>query len=469
MSRVTAIAEKALQINLDKSRYGTFAEIGAGQEVVRWFYRVGGAAGTIAKSMSAYDMVVSDAIYGECDRYVSKARLLSMLDYEQNLNLNRLRDQRGGKTAFFTFADTIQALSYAGGNECHGWMGIRFQTHPRDEDSQIILHVRMLDQENQAQQEAVGMLGVNLIYAALFLHYDPEQMVDSLLDGLNTERIEIDLVEFSGIEFRTVDNRIMSLRLVQLGLTPAAMFSANGSVLQPAEVLRKRPVIVERGRFRPVTLINLDMVATAQQQFLQKATETEADDVVTLMEMTMSNLLNEGDVDLTDFLSRADALAAVGQNVLISDYREYYRLAAYLSRYTDREIGIVMGAGNVRELFDETYYTALDGGILESFGRLFKNDIKVYVYPTLIDGKLVGIRDIKVPDSSRHLYEYLIARSSVVEIENYQQTLMTINSPDVLASIQSGDDDWEECVDLSVAQMIKERSLFGYNALSSRR
>ena len=259
--------QKALRINLNSVRYGSFAEIGAGQAVARWFFKVGGAAGTISKSMSAYDMAVSDAIYGRCKRYVSRERLQSMLDYEHSLNLERLRASRGDQTAFFAFADTVSARNFAGTNECHGWMGVKYQAHPRDEDSQIVLHVHMLDHENGLQQEALGIVGVNLLYAAFFLHHQPEHMLESLLDNLSTERLEIDMIEYSGIEFRHVDNRVMSLKLVQLGLCGAAMFGPSGEVLQPSEVLRKRPILVERGSFRPVTKVNLDMIRCAHERF----------------------------------------------------------------------------------------------------------------------------------------------------------------------------------------------------------
>ena len=200
--RFLSTEHKALHINLDQRRYGTFAEIGAGQEVVRWFFHVGGAAGTIAKSMSAYDMTVSDAIYGACDRYVCRPRLEAMLDHEHKLNLSRLQESRGDTTSFFVFADTVSARNYKGTNECHGWMGVRFQAYPRDQDSQIILHVRMLDAENALQQEALGIVGVNLLYGAFFLSHDPDKLIESLLDNLTTRRIEIDMIEFSGIAFR---------------------------------------------------------------------------------------------------------------------------------------------------------------------------------------------------------------------------------------------------------------------------
>ena len=354
--------QKALDVNLDTRRYGTFAEIGAGQEVVRWFFRVGAGAGTIAKSMSAYDMKVSDAIYGRAGRYVCRERLQAMLDYEHKLNLDRLRDVRGDTTAFFAFADTVSARNFQGTNECHGWMGIKFQAHPRDEDSQIIIHVRMLDGEAALQQEALGIVGVNLIHGAFSLYHEPQHLVDSLLDGLTTSRIEIDMIEFSGIAFRHVDNRLMSLKLVELGLSGAAMFAASGDVLQPSEFFYRKPILVERGSFRPVCNVNLDMLRCAHENFSQLPSNA-GKEVVQVMEITMNNLKAAGEIDLRDFLARADVVAACGMPVLISDYFQYYRLASYLARYTKESIAITMGAGSLLQLFDEKYYTGLEGGI----------------------------------------------------------------------------------------------------------
>ncbi|MGI8757968.1 MAG: TonB-dependent receptor, partial [Acidimicrobiales bacterium] len=326
--------QKALRINLDPRWYGTIAEIGAGQEVVRWFFRAGGAAGTIAKSMSAYDMAVSDAVYGATDRYVSKARLQAMLDHEYELNLERLSDERGDSTSFFAFADTVVARSFRGANECHGWMGVKFQAHPCDEPNQIVLHVRMLDTEASLQQEALGIVGVNLLHGAFFEWHEPENLVESLLDRLSTGRIEIDLIQFGGIEFRSVDHRLMAMKLVQLGLSGAAMFGPNREVLQPSEVLRKKAVLVERGSFRPTTLVNLDMLECALAKF-EADPAVAGRPVLPLMELTMHNLRGGGaDVDRRDFLARADLLGACGMTVLISDYFEYYRLAAYLAQRT---------------------------------------------------------------------------------------------------------------------------------------
>lgn len=458
--------QKAQKINLDPLRYGTFAEIGAGQEVARWFFKVGGAAGTVSKSISAYDMAVSDAIYGHCQRYVSRERLQSMLDYEHGLNLERLRPSRGDGTAFFAFADTVAARSYRGTNECHGWIGVKYQAHPRDDDSQVIIHVRMLDQENNLQQEALGIVGVNLLYAAFFLHCKPELMVESLLDNLTTERIEIDMVEFSGIEFRYVDNRVMSLKLVQLGLSGAAMFGPDGVVLQPSEVLHKRPILVERGSFRPVTRVNIDMINCARARFAAEP-EVQANRIVELMEITMRNLLASGKIDLADFLARADALAAVGKTVLISDYFEYYRLAAYLTRYTSEPIAVTMGVASLLDLFTERYYAELEGGILEAFGKLFTKDLRIYVYPLRdpVSGRLNTVENVEMPVELRNLYQYLVERSRIKQLDNFDQSVLHIFSRDVLTRIKDSDAGWSEMVPCEVAELIKSRRLFGYKPL----
>jgi hypothetical protein len=460
----TGAREKALKINLDSGHYGTFAEIGAGQEVVRWFFRAGGAAGTVSKSISAYDMKVSDAIYGRCARYVCRERLQSMLDHEQALNLERLSGERGSNTAFFSFADTVSARNYRGTNECHGWMGITFQARPGEANSQIIIHVRMLDVENALQQEALGIVGVNLIYGACFLHQQPESLLRSLLDGLSTDRIEIDLIEFSGHAFSHLDNRVMSLRLVQLGLTGAAMFSADGKVLQPSEVLYKKPVLIERGRFRPVTYVNLDLAASALKTFESESDDVAPGETVSIMEMTMRSLMDGGEVDLSDFLSRADVLATTGHTVMISDYIEYHRLAAYLFRYTQRRIGLAMGAMNLRAIFDPAYYTRLDGGILESFGRLFKNNLKLFVYPYVDQQtkQLVTLDNIEIDPSVRQLYEYLVDQRCIVQLRDIDEKLLHIHSPEVLQQIGRRGSGWEQMVPPGVAQAIKSRKLFGY-------
>ena len=461
--QVTDTHQKALQVNLDPQRYGTFAEIGAGQEVARWFFRVGGAAGTIAKSISAYDMKISDAIYGACDRYVSRERLEAMLEREHNLCIERLGTVRGDQTAFFAFANTVVAQNYKGTNQCHGWLGIRFQSRPRDVDNQIVIHVLMKDSEATLQQEALGIVGVNLVYGACFLFPEPEVLLQSLLDALSTEGIEIDMIEFTGIEFRKVEQSSMSLRLVQLGLSRAAMFGPDGKVVQPAAVLRKKPILVERGSFRPVSNVNLDMIRAAREEF-SAADDVEEGDVVELMEITMNNLMSEGDIDIRDFLQRVDLLSAVGKVVMVSDYFEYYRLGSYFRRYTNAPIGVTMGAGSVLQLFEERHYQELDGGILESFGRLFQNKLRIYVYPFLDPDtlKLLKVKNLKIPNKLNHLFKYLVERGMISQLESYNSECLSIFSRELLKKISTGDHSWEDSVPEEVSDLIKERGFFHY-------
>ena len=409
-------------------------------------------------------MAVSDAIYGRCKRYVSRERLQSMLDYEHRLNMERLRPARGDSTAFFAFADTVAARNYQGNNECHGWMGVKFQTHPRDEDSQIIIHVRMLDHENSLQQEALGIVGVNLLYAAFFLHHKPDLMLESLLDNLTTERMEIDMVEFSGIEFRHVDNRVMSLKLVQLGLSGAAIFGPSGEVLQPSEVLSKKAILVERGSFRPVTKVNMDMVRCARDRFAVEP-EVKEKPVVELMEITMRNLLvGWSDRSRAIFWHGPTHWARWVRPFLISDYFEYYRLAAYLTRYTTEPIAVTMGVTSLIELFTESYYKELEGGILEAFGRLFTKDLRLYVYP-LRDhgtGQLKTVENVEIPGALQHLFRHLVERSRIKQLDNFDESVLHIFSRDVLNRIRQNDAAWEGMVPLEVADMVKKRQLFGY-------
>jgi hypothetical protein len=455
---------KALQINLDAEKYGTFAEIGAGQEVARRFFLVGGAAGTVAKTMSAYDMTFSDAIYGPADRYVSRVRLNTMLDHEYDLLLERLDKKLGGERAFFVFADTVAARSFKQHNESHGWLGVRFQTQPRGEPSQIIIHVRMLDEGNADQQEALGVVGVNLLHAAFYQSH-AERLISCLHENLAPGRMQVDLIKFSGPAFAKIDNRLMNLQLVSQGLTDAVMFKANGEMVQASEILHKKSILIERGSFRPVTYATNDMLEGARRQFL-KETDCADEDLVVLMEMTLENLLAEGQLNHADFLQRVDILGALGRTVLISKFGEYYRLAGYLSRYTTKKIGLVMGVPTLHEIFDEKYYLNLEGGILEALGRMFKHGLKLYVYPMIDEktGKIVTANQTQVASNLHSLFQYLIDNRYIAEIVDYEREFLRIYPAAVLAKLKEGDETWEEMVPPEVAQMIKEREFFGYRA-----
>jgi hypothetical protein len=385
-----------------------------------------------------------------------------MLDHEYGLLLERLKEKRGADTRFFAFAETVAAQGYIQRDECHGWMGVRFQSAPGAEPSQIILHVRMLDKENLLQQEALGVIGVNLVYGAHYHAQDPEVFVQSLLDDLTPERIEVDMIKFSGFAFEKIDNRLMSLQLVQRGLTRAAMFTADGEVVNAAEMLYKKPILVERGSFRPVTRVTLDMLHCAQAQFVQEP-GVEGEDTLVLMEMTLKNLTDGGAIDHRDFLDRVDILSTLGKTVLISNYAEFHRLASYLFRFTKKRIGIVMGVPTLREIFDEKYYADLEGGILESFGRMFKNDLKLYVYPLQEQktGAVITAGNLRVAPNLRHLYAYLIENRYIEGLKDIDEKCLPIFSRDVLARLKNGDASWEKMVPPEVAKIIKKRRLLG--------
>ncbi len=470
--RVMDTQQKAQEINLDNGKYGTFAEIGAGQEVARWFFRATGASGTIAKSISAYDMQVSDAIYGPTERYVSQQRLNHMLDHEFGLMQERLTKKRGSNTRFFSYANTVAARGFKRKEDGQGWMGIRFQTDPNSPPSDIVLHVRLMDPTNLQEQEAAGIVGVNLIHAALYHHHNPDQIIASLMDGLSPDRVEIGMIRFSGHAFQEVDNRIMSLQLVERGLTQAAIFDVNGGVIHAADVLYRKPIIVERGSFRPVTRTTLHMLQSALKQFSTDPKLSGLGHPVVLFEMTLKNLSDGGVIDHKDFLERVDMLGAVGAglgedyHVMVSNYAEFHRLAGYLFRYTKYPIGVAMGMPTLRELFEEKYYSDLEGGILESFGRLFKNDLRLYVYPQLdpANGHLVTVSNCPVPRHLTHLYTYLLQKESICGLDDFNESFLAWHSRDVLARIRAGDPTWENLVPPQVADIIKQRALLGCKA-----
>lgn len=455
--------EKALKINLDETIYGTFAEIGAGQETAAHFFKAGGASGTIAKSMSAYDMTFSDAIYGPCDRYVCEPRLKQMLDKEYNLLAKRLTN-RAKRTTFFAFANTVETLNYRKTNKGHGWLGIRFQLHPHTEPNECILHLILNDTDSEWQQQALGIVGVNLLYAC-FHYTNPEDFIRSLIDNLSDGRIEIDMFRLTGPDFHHVDNRLMSLKLVINGLTQMAMFSASGNVLQPSEALYKKNVLVLRGRFRPVTLVNVDMMIAGQRQFKMES-DVDKSKLIILSELTLADLTKDGKIDENDFLDRVDILCSLGQNVIISNYQEYYKLATYFAQFNrGKKIGIILGFNNLLRIFDEKYYSDLPGGILQAFGELFGINVKLLVYPFLKDEanhELLTCENFKPADHLKHLFEYLVQNGKIEDLKKVNYKNLSIISDKVLDMIQKGEEGWEQYVPNRVSAAIKKNLLFGY-------
>jgi hypothetical protein len=462
---VPTTKQKALKINLNENIYGTFAEIGAGQETVRQFFRAGGASSTIAKSISAYDKHFSDAIYGIEDdkRYVTEQRLRKMLVWESDLIEKRLPRDKYPEKLFFSYANTVATIDFAKKFKGHGWVGVRFQVEPGGEYNEIIIHIRFKENIARLQQETLGILGTNLIYSAFYKYNRPKKLLKYLYDNLEKDQLEIDTINFSGPVFKEVDNRLISLQLVKRGMTDAVMFSPDGKNVLPAKVLYKKNILALRGSFRPVTKVNVEMYLNSIKLFLkQKGVDLEKTQVV--FEITLSNLKSDGEIDEQDFLDRAKLLCSLGQTVLISDFKEYYKLVEYFSLYTKKKIGLTMGINNLIEIFDPKYYTHLSGGILEAFGKLFFKNVKVFAYPMLNEeGQIINSDNLKVHPRMKELYKFFKYNGKVQDVEDYNVENLKIFSRKVLELINSGDPKWEEMLPKGVSKLIKEQKLFGYN------
>ena len=462
---VPSIKSKALRINLNENIYGTFSEIGAGQETVRNFFRAGGASGTIAKAMSAYDKDFSDAIYGIEDdrRYVTEERLKKMLNHETSLIEQRISREKHPNKLFFTYANTVATIDFAKKYKGHGWVGIRYQVHPEEDYNEIILHVRFHENDARLQQNTLGILGVNLIYGAYYKYDNPKKLLRYLYDHIDKDQIEIDTINFSGPRFEKVDNRLMSLQLVKNGMTEAVMFAPDGNNVLPAKILYKKNILALRGSFRPVTKVNMDMYKRSMELFLKENRVSEENTEV-IFEITLSNLRAEGEIDERDFMDRAELLCSLGQTVMISNFQEYYRVVEYFSRYTKERMGLAMGVQNLVDIFDEKYYRHLSGGILEAFGKLFFKDLKVYLYP-LKDKESEEIttsENLKVHPRMKELYKFFKYNGKVVDIKNYDPEILDIYSREVLQMIAEGKNGWEEMLPEKTTAMIKELDLFSH-------
>jgi len=454
--------EKALKVNLDSTIYGTIVEIGAGQETARQFFSAGAAAGTVAKTMSAYDMKVSDDVYGKAGRYVSRERCEQMLQHEYDLLISRLEGTRDVDSRFFAYAATVTARSYSQKNECHGWIGVRRQLKSGEEASEIILHVRMLDDTNREQSEALGILGVNLVDGAYHHSDDPKVIIDNLQDGMgHDKRIEIDLIHFSGPDFENVENRLMNLHLIHSWNCRAVMFEPNGQSIVPASALRKKDTVVIRGSFKPPTKVHIDMMHSAVHHFSQEE-GVEKDKILVVAEITLNELYSDEDDADSDFLARVDLLNELGFSVLISDYLRFFRLRSWIRRYTQNRIGIMLSVLDFDYLFAEQYYDGLEGGILEAFGKLFSDNTNVYVYPTIRDGKLISLENVDVSDDLRFLLKHLRHNRAMVSADIQDVRNLEISAREVIKDLPNGSGDWEDKLPQVTRDSIVAKKLFGF-------
>ncbi|MDA8596148.1 TonB-dependent receptor [Flavobacteriaceae bacterium] len=462
-SIIPTTKNKALRINLNNHIYGTFAEIGAGQETVRNFFRAGGASGTIAKAMSAYDKDFSDAIYGieEDRRYVTESRLKKMLHYEIDIIEERLSRKKHSDKIFFSYANTVTTIDFAKKFKGHGWVGIRFQLDPLEDYNEIVLHLRFKETDAKLQQETLGKLGVNLIYGAYYLNDNPKELLKSFYDNIEQDQLEIDMINFSGPRFMYVDNRLMSLQLVKNGMTDAVMFDHNGNNLLPAQALYKKNILALRGSFRPVTKVNMDMFELSKNLFINTNKVDEKNTKI-IFEITLANLRSEGEINERDFLDRAELLSSLGQSVMISNFQEYYKLVEYFSEFTKERMGLAMGVYSLIQIFDERYYRDLSGGILEAFGKLFYKDLKIYMYPLQDDNQLITSENLEVHPRMKELYKFFKHNGKLIDITGFDEKSLDIFSRKVLKMIKAGEAGWEEMLPEGIAEKIKLEKLFGY-------
>lgn len=455
--------EKALKINLTSDIYGCFAEIGAGQEVAANFFKAGGSSGTIAFSQSAYDMKVSDSLYGESSRYVCEERLVTMLETEFETMKFRL-PEKFEESRFFSFCNTVEALNYHKTNQGHGWIGMRFQLGIGGPTNDVVLHVKLHDNSHKAQQEALGILGVNMIHACYFQNKDMDLFIQSLIHRLPRERVEIDMLRVSGPDFIAADNRILALNLVKRGMTDATMFDLTGKVLQPTSALYKRNILLMRGRFRPVTKVHIDMIEAGKKQYLLEEGVKE-ENLSVIFELTLKDLTADGKISDKDFVDRAELLGSLGYTVMISNYLKHYKMVDYLGSIArGKMMGVIVGVYNLHTIFDERYYDNLPGGLLEAFGRGFGHKVKLFVYPAnnVENGELYSLDNIRIPVHLRGLLQYMKDNNKMASIEGYDSRLLHILSDDVLSKIRAGASSWEDDVPFEVAKAIKYFELFGY-------
>jgi len=371
--------QKALSINLDATIFGSFAEIGAGQEVARWFLRVGGASGTVAKTISAYDKEVSDHLYGTGTRYVSKPRLQAMIDNEWEQLLDQLQVSRGGNTKFFSFVDTISARNYSGTNDCHGWIGLRFLRKPGGATNDVILHVNLRDPSNAQQQEAVGILGVNLIYATHHALESADEFLASVFEELGLHRVEIDCVELSGPSFEHWDCDELHALLVSGGYTEAVVFPVDGQFVPPNELLYKRALVLTPGRFDSAGQLHANLVRDTLGQLPAEELK-ESKGRLGLFCLSTETIAESKWAAVQDTVERVRTLQKLGYGVMVFRARELYKMVAYANRYTQSQIHFAIGlSGLVRVLEDR--YNDLAGTLLEGVARLFTQNVRLNVYP----------------------------------------------------------------------------------------
>ncbi len=388
-----------------------------------------------------------------------------MLNKEYDSLETLLKKERGSDTRFFAFANTVATLNYRKDNEAHGWIGVRFQLKPGTKPNDVILHVRLLENDSLRQQQTLGTLGVNLIYACYYNYQYPNSFLKSLLEDISGDRVEIDMIRMRGPDLDYVDNRLLAVQLVKNGMTPVTMFDRHGNVKQPSDLLYKKNIMVLRGSFRPITYVGFDMLKAGFSLFKQEVGYNKQENKTeVLCEVTLNNLIEADEFDERDFLDRVDILSGMGQNVMVSGFREFYKLAEWFQRFKINNIRMVIGALTFQNVINKKYYSHLHGGMMEAFGKLFMNNLKVYIYPgrTKSTEQVIKIANMPIDDDIKHLIEHLKENKYILDIPGYRKEVLPYFSHIVLQKIKNNDTEWEQMVPKYVSAFIKTHKLFGY-------
>lgn len=461
--RAPTTLEKALDINLDLKYYGSFAEIGAGQEVARQFFQAGRASQTVALTISAYDMTFSDQIYGKekSGRYVCLPRLEKMLDREFNKLTDRLSEQRGAKTCFFSFADTVATGSEGTNRNCHGWVGVRFQTKPKGPCQQITVHIRMLDKHRLQQQETLSKFGVNLLHSAFYKRHSPEEFLVGLFDQIKEGSISVDAVFFTGDEFKNFNQLLFNLNLLEKGWAEAIYLDETGQLQNPGDALWGKSLLIQRGFYNPVTNTHLDIYSRGMNHFKKEFSQKNKalTNVLGVFEFTLDNLLKKTQLTSEQAYQRCQMITQLGIPVLITKFTYFYKLKEFLRRLTTEPLGIVIGASHLEKLFSENFYSDLDGGLLEGMGKLLDIKTRLYIYPHKTSEICLLTKSFFPPKEVQHIYHHFIENKQIQDIAGCEELSEMIHSNHVLELIKKKNSSWKKLVPAKIQRLVEKNYL----------
>ncbi len=448
--RTKTTQEKALDINLDSLFYGSFAEIGAGQEVARQFFQAGRASQTIALTISAYDMTFSDIIYGKekSGRYVCKPRLEKMLDKEYSKVVTRLTEERGDKTCFFSFADTVST-----GSKNHGWLGVRFQAKPNAEPQTVLFHVRLLDKHRLQQQETLSRLGVNLMYSCFYERKNSDDFLAGLFDQIKDESIAIDIIEFSGEEFKKYDPVLFHLKLVHQGWSEAILVDENGVLQNPGDYLYNKPLMIQRGAYNPVTNTHLDIFKRGLEHF-KKEFNLKSGDVLGFFEFILDNRIKGSKLTPEDSLRRIHMINALGIPALVTRFTLFYQVKEWVRLTTPKPLAIVISAAYLEKLFDVNFYLDLSGSLLEGLGKLLGRYSRIYIYPHKTSEICIMTKSFFPKPDVKNIFMHFIENKNIQDIAGCDEINEFIHSDDVNKLIKKKDNSWKKLVPEKIHSLI---------------